>query len=87
MTARKNHSVAAPSLTTEQEAEAQRLAQILLDKTKEEILKITRLLVAKADRDLLGETGFQVRDLVHRFGAQTIETARATCIAWITHVT
>lgn len=75
MTARKKHSVATPSLTTEQEAEAQRLAQILMDKTKEEILNITRLLVSKPDRDLLGQTEFQVRDLVHKIGAQAIETA------------
>jgi hypothetical protein len=75
MTARKKHSVATPSLSGEQEAEAQRLAQILMDKTKEEVLKITRLLVSKADRDLLGETEFQVRDLVHRIGAPAIETA------------
>jgi hypothetical protein len=75
MTARKNASVTAPVLTAEQEAEAQRLAQILLDKTKQEVLKITRLLVCKADRALLGETAFQVRDIVHRIGAQAIETA------------
>lgn len=75
MTARKNHALTAPSLTTEQEAEAQRLAQILMDKTKEEVLNITRLLVAKADHDLLGETEFQVRDIVHKIGAQAIETA------------
>lgn len=75
MTARKNSSVTAPVLTAEQEAEAQRLAQILLDKTKQEVLKITRLLVSKADCDLLGETEFQVRDIVHRIGAQAIETA------------
>ena len=75
MTARKKSSVTAPVLTTEQEAEAQRLAQILLEKTKQEVLKITRLLVSKADRDLLGETEFQVRDIVHRIGAQAIETA------------
>lgn len=75
MTARKNSSVTAPVLTAEQEAEAQRLAQILLEKTKQEVLKITRLLVSKADRDLLGETEFQVRDIVHRIGAQAIETA------------
>jgi hypothetical protein len=75
MTTRKNHSMASLSLTAEQEAEAQRLAQILMDKTKDEVLTITRLLVSKADRDLLGETEFQVRDLVHRIGAQAIETA------------
>lgn len=75
MTARKNHTATAPVLTAELEAQAQRLAQILMDKTKEEVLTITRLLVAKADRDLLGETAFQVRDIVHKIGAQAIQTA------------
>jgi hypothetical protein len=75
MTTRKNQPVASLSLTAEQEAEAQRLAEILMDKTKEEVLHMTRLLVSKADRDLLGETEFQVRDLVHKIGAQAIETA------------
>lgn len=75
MNARKTHSVASPSLTAQQEAEAQRLAQILLDKTKEDVLNITRLLVSKSDPELLGETEFQVRDLVHKIGAQAIETA------------
>lgn len=75
MTARKNPSVALPCLTVEQEAQAQRLAEVLMDKTKEEVLKIARLLVSKADRELLGETEFQVRDLVHRIGAEAIQTA------------
>jgi hypothetical protein len=75
MTTRKQASVASPSRTAEQEAEAQRLAQVLMDKTKEEVLKITRLLVSKPDRDLLGETEFQVRDIVHRIGAEAIQTA------------
>jgi hypothetical protein len=75
MTTRKNPSVASLSLTAEQEAEAQRLAQILLDKTKQELLNMTRLLVSKSDRDLLGETEFQVRDVVHRLGAEVIQTA------------
>lgn len=75
MTTRNNPALTSPVLTAEQEAEAQRLAQLLLDKTKEEVLNITRLLVAKADRDLLGETEFQVRDIVHKIGAQAIQTA------------
>src|SRR5262245_1430252 len=36
---------------------------------------ITRLLVSKKDHELFGETEFQVRDLVHKIGARTIETA------------
>jgi hypothetical protein len=62
-------------LTAEQEAEAQRLAASIAVKTKEELLQITRLLVSKKDHELLGETEFQVRDLVHKIGARAIETA------------
>lgn len=62
-------------LTPEQEAEAQRLANSIAVKTKEEILQITRLLVSRRDHELFGETEFQVRDLVHKIGARAIETA------------
>jgi hypothetical protein len=62
-------------LTPEQEAEAQRLAESIAVKTKEELLQITRLLVSKKDHELFGETEFQVRDLVHKIGARAIETA------------
>jgi hypothetical protein len=62
-------------LTPEQEAEAQRLADTVALKTKQELLQITRLLVSKKDHELLGETEFQVRDLVHQIGARAIETA------------
>ena len=62
-------------LTAEQEAEAQRLADTVALKTKEELLQITRLLVSKKDHELFGETEFQVRDLVHQIGARAVETA------------
>ena len=62
-------------LTPEQEAEAQRLADSIAVKTKEELLRITRLLVSKQDHELFGETEFEVRDLVHKIGARAIETA------------
>jgi hypothetical protein len=61
-------------LTPEQEAEARRLADTVALKTKEELLQITRLLVSKKDHELLGETEFQVRDLVHQIGARAVET-------------
>jgi pyruvate/2-oxoglutarate dehydrogenase complex dihydrolipoamide dehydrogenase (E3) component len=64
-----------PQLTPEQEAEAQRLAELIAAKTQEDVLKITRMLVSKPDYELLGETEFQVRDLVHQIGARAIETA------------
>lgn len=62
-------------LTAEQEAEAQRLADSIALKTKEELLQITRLLVSKKDHELFGQTEFEVRDLVHKIGARAIETA------------
>jgi hypothetical protein len=62
-------------LTPEQEAEAQRLADSIAVKTKEELLRITRLLVSKKDHELFGETEFEVRDLVHQIGARALETA------------
>lgn len=64
-----------PALSPEQEAAAQRLAAVLLDKAKEETLRIARLLVSKPDDELLGATEFEVRDRVHRLGAHAIETA------------
>jgi hypothetical protein len=62
-------------LTSEQEAEARRLADLILEKAKEETLRIARLLVGKADHELLGATEFEVRDRVHRIGAFALETA------------
>jgi hypothetical protein len=64
-------------LTAEQEAEAQRLAARVMTRTREEVLGIARLLVSRSDRDLLGQTEFEVRDRVHRIGAHALETALA----------
>ena len=62
-------------LTPEQEAEAQRLADIIAEKTKEEALQMARLLVSKPDHELLGATEFEIRERVHKIGARAIETA------------
>ena len=64
-----------PKLTPEQEAEAQRLADIIAQKAKEEALIMARLLVSKQDHELLGATEFEIRDRVHKIGAHAIETA------------
>lgn len=61
--------------TPEQDAEAQRLADIIVQKTKEEALEMARLLVSKPDRELLGATEFEIRERVHKIGACAIETA------------
>ena len=63
------------NLTAEQEMEAQRLAEIIGQKAKEEALTMARLLVSKQDHELLGATEFQIRERVHKLGAYAIETA------------
>jgi hypothetical protein len=63
------------NLTPEQEAEAQRLAEIIARKAKEEALVMARLLVSKKDHEILGATEFEIRDRVHKLGAHAIESA------------
>lgn len=62
-------------LTAEQEAEAQALFQRLKSAFEREALQLARLMVSKEDRHLLGGTEFEVREQVHRLGAQVLETA------------
>jgi hypothetical protein len=61
-------------LSPEQEAEAQRLTDLVMARTREELLQINRLLVSKPDSQLLGQTEFEVRDRVHKIGAHAVET-------------
>jgi hypothetical protein len=62
-------------LNPEQEAEARRLASLVVKKAEEEILQMARILVAKPDRELLGATEFEIRNRVHKIGAHALETA------------
>jgi len=62
-------------LSPEQEAEAERIADILRAKAAAEITYISRLLASKPNRQLLGATEFQIRDAVHRLGAAGIDAA------------
>jgi hypothetical protein len=64
-------------LTPDQEAEAQRIYEVLKQTTDADLKGLARLLASKADRDLLGATEFAVRDRVLRIGAQALETALA----------
>jgi hypothetical protein len=67
--------VDAPFLTPEQAAEAERLFQILRPAVEDELRQLARLLASKPDDKLLGQTEFEVRDRVHKIGAQALETA------------
>jgi hypothetical protein len=62
-----------PELTPEQEAHAQELAKTVLKGLEADILQMTRLLASKPDHQVLGQTEFQVRDIVHQIGAKAIQ--------------
>ena len=60
-------------LSPDLEAQAHELAARIRQRVDDDILALARLLVSKDDAHLFGDTEFQVRDLVHRLGAQAIE--------------
>ena len=57
-------------LSPELEAKARELVAQLRPQAEEDLLALARLLVSKEDRDLFGDTEFEVRDIVHRLGAK-----------------
>ena len=67
--------MATRTLSPEQEAEAQRLTNLILDRTRDELLEMNRMLVAGSDRELLGSSEFSLRDHSHAIGARLLETA------------
>ena len=60
-------------MTPQQEAEAQLLYQRLKSAFEREALQLARLMASKEDGQLLGGTEFEVREQVHRLGAQVLE--------------
>jgi hypothetical protein len=64
-----------PPLTPEQQAEAQRIYDVLRQAADADLRDLAQLLAAKADGDIFGATEFAVRDAVHKIGAKAIETA------------
>lgn len=65
-------------LAADLEGKAQELVTRLRSQTDEELLALARLLVSKEDRDLFGDTEFEVRKIVHRIGAKAYETHLAS---------
>ena len=63
------------NLTPEQEAQAQRLTDQIMVRTREEVLQMNRLRMSKRDSELLGPSEFEIRDRVHDLGAKVIEAA------------
>lgn len=64
-----------PTLTPEQQSEAQRIYDVLRQAADADLRDLSELLATKADNELLGATEFQVRDAVHKIGAKALETA------------
>jgi hypothetical protein len=64
-----------PELTPEQQAEAERIRQVLLDAAADDIRELAELLASTDDAHTFGATEFTVRDIVLRIGAKAVETA------------
>ena len=66
---------ARPVLTAEQQAEADRIRDALLDASADDIRELAELLATKDDTNTFGATEFAVRDIVQRIGAKAIQGA------------
>ena len=64
-----------PDLTPEQVADAERIYDAFHRASEDEHWQIAQLLASKSDGEILGETEFQVRDLVHQTGARAMQAA------------
>ncbi len=60
-------------LTPEQEAEAQRIEEILVEASRKDIRELARLMASKQNHEIFGQTEYEVRDIVHRLGAKALE--------------
>lgn len=64
-----------PPLTPEQQVEAQRIQAALLETAADDIRELAELLACRDDSNTFGATEFTVRDIVHRIGANALQTA------------
>ena len=62
-------------LNETQEAEAQRVRDRLMPLFAQELMQMARLVASKPDRELFGQTEYELRDAVHRLGARVLEAA------------
>ena len=62
-------------LTPDQAELSDRIYQSLRQAADADLRTLAELLASKPDRQLLGQTEFEVRDLVHKIGAKAFETA------------
>jgi hypothetical protein len=63
------------ALDTNQEAEAERIYERLREAFDDELKRMARLMASKPNRQLFGQTEFELRDRIHALGAQMLEAA------------
>lgn len=63
----------APALSPEQALEAKQLEAKIRLAIDKEVAALASLLAGRSDKDLFGQTEFEVRDLVLRIGAKAYE--------------
>lgn len=64
-------------LTAEQAEEAERIRDTVMAAARVEVEFVARLVASKSNRELFGETEFQIREAVHRLGARGLDAALA----------
>ena len=62
-------------LTSDQAELSERIYHSLRQAADADLRCLADVLASKPDRQLLGQTEFEVRDLVHKIGATALETA------------
>jgi hypothetical protein len=62
-------------LSPEQAELAKQIYEQMRQKQDGKLKELAALLASKPDHQLLGQTEFEVRDLVHQMGAEAIDTA------------
>ncbi len=60
-------------VSCEERAEVERVKGLVMKAIEADVEKIARLMASKSDRELLGKTEFDLRDLVHRLGSRALE--------------
>ena len=63
-------------LTPEQVEQAERIYQSLRQAVESDLRTLAESLASKPDRQIFGQTEFEVRDRVHKIGAKAIEAAQ-----------
>jgi hypothetical protein len=62
-------------MTEEQFAEAKRVFEVTQEAAARELWEMCCLMATKEDRNMLGRTEFQMRDLLHRIGVLAMQAA------------